>query len=208
VPDDSGQHHLERYAKEAANTLRARGEATRGPRLPCTTTEEISEGLFGLRRRTVTHNDDGGSPRFWIIGAHRADGVQALYHPRPESQTRGHSWMAGNAAILLENGSLGSASWREDPIGSYWVISDIREMRLSGGTTMLDRADKGWWEKTQSSGREQYCEKFERRYVANKRPELEFYQSLKRLHNGTGFRMDDDVATGMLARPRGPEWSL
>jgi hypothetical protein len=206
VPDDREQH-LERYAKDVAKALRARGEAMRRPRLPRTTSEEISEGLFGLRRRTVEHHDDGGSPRFWIIGARRADGVQALYHPRP-GQVRGHSWMEGNAAILLENGSLGSASWREDPIGSYWVISDIREMRLSGGTTMLDYADKGWWEKTQSSGREQYCEKFERRYVANKRPELEFYQSLKRLHNGTGFRMDDDIATGMCVPPRGPEWSL
>lgn len=204
MPDDSASN-LERYAKETAKRLRARGEPTRGPRLPCTTTEEISEGLFGIRRRTVTHHDDGGSPRFWIIGAHRADGVQALYHPRP-GQVRGHSRMEGNAAILLENGDLRFASWREDPIGDPWVISEIFEIRLSG-MTMLDRADKGQWKEMRPTGREQYCEKFERRYVANSRPGMGFWRSLQRLRNKEGVYMDG-IATGMPAPPLGPEWSL
>jgi hypothetical protein len=114
--------------------------------------------------------------------------------------------MEGSAAILLENGDLRSASWREDPIGDPWVISEIFEIRLSG-MTMLDRADKGQWKEMRPTGREQYCEKFERRYVANSRPGMGFWRSLQRLRNKEGVYMDG-IATGMPAPPRGPEWSL
>jgi hypothetical protein len=114
--------------------------------------------------------------------------------------------MEGSAAILLENGELRSASWREDPIGSYWVVSHVCEMRVSG-MTMLDYADKGRWKKVRTYDREQYREKFTPNHVADTRPGIGFYQSLKRLQNGKGERMDG-IATGMVARPRGPEWEL
>jgi hypothetical protein len=205
VSEDS-ERGLEKYANEVAKALRARGETSRRPRPSSTRTEKISEGFLGLRHRTVTHHDDGGTPRFWIIWARRDSGEQAIYHPRPGSQTRGHSRMEGNAAILLENGDLRAASWREDPIGSYWEIFDIRALRLSG-MTMLDYADKGYWKKARLYGNEQYREKFEHNYVVDTGPGLGLFQSLKRLHKGTGERMDG-MATGMPALPRGPEWKL
>jgi hypothetical protein len=201
-----GGRGIETLAKEVAKALQARGEASRGPRPSRTWTEDVWEGFFGLRRRSVTHHDDGGTPRFWIIGAHRADGEQAIYHPRPGQTRSGHSSMAGHAAILLEDGSLRSAYWREDPIGSHWVISDIEAIDLSG-MTMLDRADEGEWKKARTSGREQYREKFERNYVSTTGPGRGFYWSVKRLRNGEGVWIDG-VATGMSARPRGPDWSL
>jgi hypothetical protein len=200
---DDSERRLEKYARKVATALHARGEPTRAPRPSSTTTEVVSEGFLGFGRRTVEHQDDGGSPRFWVIGARRESGEWAVYHPRPGSQVREHGWMAGNAAILLENGDLGYGYWREDPFGSYWVISDITELSVSG-MTILDYADKGRWEKARSSGREQYREEFKRHYVPNIPAGIGFSLSLKRLLEGTGIPMHGGV-TGMREVPRGPQ---
>lgn len=134
---------LREFARKAAAVLREGNIETRGPRPETTTTEAITEGsLFKRRHRTVTHHDNGGEPRFWVLLARREDGMFRVNTPGQAVSTWG--WLRGDAALLLENGDLASAHWREEPIGAIWTFSDIGEM-TAHGIMMFDHADVGSW---------------------------------------------------------------
>jgi hypothetical protein len=162
----------------------------------------LSKGFLGFGSKTIERHDDGGTPRFWVIGARRERGMWAVY--RPEAPVREHCWMAGPAAILLEDGAMRYAEWQEEPIGSDWHLSTANALPVSG-MTILDYADMGVWRRVKPHAAEQYSETFLRKYVANVHaPGVGLSLSLKRLLEGKGHLMHG-VPTGLATRPRGPE---
>jgi hypothetical protein len=111
--------------------------------------------------------------------------------------------MAGSMAILYEHGTLGWASWKDDPLGSFWIASDFGELS-EGGLIMLDYSDRGRWRRVKPrTGEYSRQEFFERDVLTAHAPGVGLSRSLKRLMDGDGIVMDGH-ATGMskwLARP-------
>lgn len=189
------------YSANVAAALLERGETPRRPRPSTTSTEVVSHGLFGLRRETVTHRDKGGKPRFWIVGARRERGV--FFVNRPGSGTKPHGWMGGDAIVLRKNGGLNYAQWREDPLNSYWIITDFRDISDTG-LMMLDYADRARWRKVRPLRGEQHREELTDHYVLSvSSPGDALTLGLKRLLDGNGVRMDGHL-TGLRQRPSGP----
>jgi hypothetical protein len=112
--------------------------------------------------------------------------------------------MGGQLTVLLEDGTLGDANWRDDPLGSYWTVSDIRVMSGTAGMRMLDYADRGRWRKVRPLQGEQYREEFDRQYVLTAHAAgVGLSLSLKRLLDGDGLRLNSH-ATGMQHKLLGP----
>lgn len=123
--------------------LHARGEEPRGPHPETTRVETVTEGsLFKRHQRTITHHDDGGQPRFWVIDAYREKGQFVAHHPGALVQTTG--WLTGHAYLLLADGDLASADWRQEPLGSSWVFDQPVPL-TAHGMTDCDYADRGDW---------------------------------------------------------------
>jgi hypothetical protein len=189
------------YAARVATALLERGEIPRRPRPPTTSTEIVSYGLFGLRRETVTHRDKGGKPRFWIVGVRRERGVFIV--DNPGVGTKPHGWMSGDAIVLRKDGSLNFAEWREAPLGSYWTVTDFREISDTG-LTMLDYADRARWRQVRPLRGEQHREELTDHYVLSVRaPGMGLSLGLKRLLGDDGARIDGHL-TGLYQRPAGP----
>jgi hypothetical protein len=161
----------------------------------------VTHGFLGLRRETITHRDKGGKPKFWIVGARRERGV--FFVNRPGSGTKPHGWMGGDSIVLLKNGSLNYAEWREDPLNNYWTLTDFRE--VSGtGLMVLDYADRARWRKVRPLRGEQHREELTDHYVLSvDAPADALLLGLKLLLNGDGARIDGHL-TGMRQRPAGP----
>jgi hypothetical protein len=192
---------IARYAARVAASLLERDERPRRPRLPVTSSEVVSQGFLGLGRKTVTHHDNGGKPKFWIVGARRERGV--FFVNSPGSGTKPYGWMGGDSIVLLKNGTLNYADWREDPLNSYWVVTGFRD--ISGtGLMMLDYADHARWRKVRPLRGEQHREELTDRYVLSVHaPGVGISLGLKRLLDGAGARVDGHL-TGMQQRPAGP----
>ncbi len=192
---------ITRYAIKVAAALLERGEMPRPPRPPRRSSEVVSRGFLGFARTTITPGDDGGSPRFWIVGARRQRGV--FFVNRPGSGTKPYGWMGGDSIVLLENGLLNFAVWREDPLNSYWTLTDFGEVSGMGLMT-LDYADHGRWRKVRPLRGEQHREELTDNYVLSVHaPGVGLSLALKRLLEGNGIRIDGHL-TGLRQRPYGP----
>jgi hypothetical protein len=192
---------IARYAAKVATALLERGETPRRPRPPTTSSEVVSRGFLGLGRETVTYSDKGGKPKFWIVGARRERGV--FFVNRPGSGTKPYGWIGGDSLVLLKDGNLNYAEWREDPLDSYWIVTGFRE--VSGtGLMMLDYADQAQWHEVRPLKGEQHREELTDHYVLSvDAPGVGLSLSLKRLLDGDGARIDGHL-TGMRQRPAGP----
>jgi hypothetical protein len=157
---------IARYAAEVAASLRERSETPRRPRPSTTSSEVVSRGFLELRRETVTHHDNGGKPKFWIVGARRERGV--FFVNNPGASTKPSGWMAGNSIVLIEDGSLNYAEWREEPLDGYWTLTDFREISDTG-FMMLDYADHARWRKVRPLRGEQHREELTDHYVLSVR---------------------------------------
>lgn len=189
---------MRRFAREVASMLHARDEQLRGPRPATTKAETITEGsLFKRRQRTITHHDDGGQPRFWVIDACRENGLFIAYRPGALAQTTG--WLNGHAYLLLTNGDLARAYWRQAPLGSSWVFDQPVPL-TAGAMTDCDYADRGDWKKASPLKGEQVRWEFHAwtRLVATHRGGAILF-ALNALRAGKGIRLGGH-ATG-LSRP-------
>jgi hypothetical protein len=193
---------MRRDAAKVAAALRERGDSPRGPRAPKTTTEVVSEGFLGIGRKTAERHDDGGGPRFWIVDARRESGMFAVY--KPGSRVSNYGWMGGDLAVLLEDGQLRHGYWREDPLGSYWTVSDLAKQAMDkAGLTMFDFRG-GQWRNVRPLEGEQHREEFDRQYSIDVDvPGGALSSALERLLDGKGITLHGHP-TGMLRAPSGP----
>lgn len=198
------ERRMRAFARRVASTLRARGELPRSPRPSKTTTEIVTEGGFFKRRnRTIEYHDDGGTPRFWIIDARCESGVFIAYQPGSLANTSG--WMSGDVAVLLEDGELEYADWREEPFGAPWTISGFRDL-TAGHMTQFDYAEEGRWRKVKlvDRRREQWRQEFNSKPVLNAHAAgVALSRSLSLLRDGKGIPEAGHM-TGMPRRPRSP----
>lgn len=175
--------------------LRARDEQPRGPRPATTSTETIIEGsFFKRRRRTIAHHDDGGQPRFWMVDACRENGLFIAYRPGSPAQTKG--WLNGQAYLLLADGDLAYADWRQEPLGSSWVFNELRPLTATA-MTEFDYVDRGRWKKSPPRKGEQVRWEFDAHSElrANRKAGA-LFKALKVLQAGSGRHLDG-YATGL-----------
>jgi hypothetical protein len=192
---------ITRYAVKVATALLERGEMPRPPRPPTPSSEVVSRGFLGIPRKTIAPGDDGGRPRFWVVGARRERGV--FFVNNPGSSVGLSGWMAGDSLVLVEDGRLNYAEWREEPLNSAWTVSGFREVSDTGLMT-LDYADRAQWRKVRALRGEQHREELTDHYVlAVHAPGVGLSLGLKRLLDGDGVRMDGHL-TGMRQIPARP----
>lgn len=175
--------------------LQARDEHPRGPRPATTRTETIAEGSFFKRRqRTITRHDDGGQPRFWVVDACRESGQFIAYRPGARAQTLGR--LMGQATLLLTDGDLAYADWRQEPLGSSWVFNEV--LPLTADDMMeFDYVDRGRWKKSPPRKGEQVRWEFDAHSeLKASRKAGALFKALKALQAGSGRRLDGH-ATGL-----------
>jgi len=153
-----------------------------------------------LLERGEVPRDDGG-PRFWIAGARRERGVFSVYSAGSDTSPSG--WMAGDSLVLVEDGRLNYAEWREEPLHSSWAVTGFTEVSDTG-LMMLDYADHARWRKVRPLRGEQHREELTDRYVLSVHaPGVGLSLGLKRLLEGNGVQMDGHL-TGMRQIPARP----